>query len=88
LCLVARHTFLAGQTVPERKAVVTAVQEVDHVGAGPVGYWGLSMGCGLGAPFVAAEPRVRAAVLGLAGSIGLAETARMSTGELVALGIR
>jgi fermentation-respiration switch protein FrsA (DUF1100 family) len=35
----------------------------------------MSMGCGLGVPFVATEPRVRAAVLGLFGSPALAETA-------------
>lgn len=29
---------------------------------------GISLGCGLGVPFVAAEPRVRAAVLGLGGA--------------------
>ena len=33
----------------------------------PVGYWGVSMGTLLGLPFVAADPRVRACVLGLAG---------------------
>jgi hypothetical protein len=33
------------------------------------------MGCGLGLPFVAAEPRVGAAVLGLQGAPVLAETA-------------
>jgi dienelactone hydrolase len=32
-----------------------------------LGYWGLSMGTGIGLRFVAAEPRVKAAVLGLAG---------------------
>ncbi len=32
-----------------------------------VGYWGLSMGTGIGLRFVASEPRVKAAVLGLAG---------------------
>jgi pimeloyl-ACP methyl ester carboxylesterase len=35
--------------------------------AGPYGYWGVSMGTLIGLPFVALEPRVRAAVLGLAG---------------------
>jgi len=36
-----------------------------------VGYWGLSMGTAIGLPFVASEPRVKAAVLGLAGLSGL-----------------
>lgn len=45
---------------------------VDDAGLGdvPVGYWGVSMGTLLGLPFVAAEPRVRACVLGLAGRTG------------------
>ncbi len=34
---------------------------------GPYGYWGVSMGTAIGLPFVAAEPRISAAVLGLAG---------------------
>ncbi|MFI9330430.1 dienelactone hydrolase family protein [Kitasatospora sp. NPDC052868] len=62
------HALLAGQSVPEWRAVLDAVQDLGSVGAGPVGYWGMSMGCGLGVPFVAAEPRVRAAVLGLNGA--------------------
>ncbi|MFI7643068.1 dienelactone hydrolase family protein [Nonomuraea sp. NPDC049400] len=75
----AMHDLLAGQTVAEWQAVLTAVQQLDHVGAGPVGYWGVSMGCGLGLPFVAAEPRVGAAVLGLLGSPTLAKTAARIT---------
>lgn len=62
------HTLLAGQSVSEWRAVVDAVQELDPVGAGPVGYWGMSLGCALGVPYVAADPRVRAAVLGLNGA--------------------
>lgn len=73
------HALVARQTVPEWRAVLDAVQELGHVGAGPVGYWGVSMGCGLGLPFVAAEPRVRAAVLGLSGAVALAETAARIT---------
>ncbi len=69
------HTLLAGQSVPEWRAVLDAVQRLDHVGAGPVGYWGLSLGCGLGVPFITAEPRIRAAVLGLNGAETSAEAA-------------
>jgi dienelactone hydrolase len=44
-----------------------------------VGYWGVSLGCGLGVPFVAAEPRVRAAVLGLGGAMASAQAAARIT---------
>ncbi|MBP0460606.1 dienelactone hydrolase family protein [Streptomyces montanisoli] len=62
------QALVARRTVPEWRAVLDAVQRLEHVGDGPVGYWGVSLGCGLGVPFVAAEPRVRAAVLGLGGA--------------------
>jgi dienelactone hydrolase len=42
-------------------------------------YWGISLGCGLGIPFVAAEPRVRAAVLGLGEAPASAEAAARIT---------
>jgi dienelactone hydrolase len=73
------QALVARQTVPEWQAVLDAVQELDHVGAGPVGYWGVSLGCGLGVPFVAAEPRVRAAVLGLGGAMASAQAAARIT---------
>jgi dienelactone hydrolase len=73
------HDLLAVQAVAEWQAVITAVQALDRVDAGPVGYWGMSLGCGLGVPLLAAEPRVRAAVLGLLGVHGLAETAARVT---------
>ncbi|MEU0651363.1 dienelactone hydrolase family protein [Streptomyces albogriseolus] len=73
------QALVARRTVPEWRAVLDAVQEVDHVGPGPVGYWGVSLGCGLGVPFVAAEPRVRAAVLGLGGALATAEAAARIT---------
>ncbi|OZV75723.1 alpha/beta hydrolase [Micromonospora echinospora] len=69
------QALVARQTVPEWRAVLDAVQQLEHVGVGPVGYWGVSLGCGLGVPFVAAEPRVRAAVLGLGGALASAEAA-------------
>ena len=46
------------------------VQSQPDVGAGPLGYWGLSMGTIYGAPFVAGEQRVVVAVLGLMGITG------------------
>lgn len=73
------QALVARQTVPEWRAVLDAVQQLEHVGAGPVGYWGVSLGCGLGVPFVAAEPRVRAAVLGLGGALASAEDAARIT---------
>lgn len=73
------QALVAQQTVLEWRAVLDAVQELDHVGAGPAGYWGVSLGCGLGVPFVAAEPRVRAAVLGLGGALASADAAARIT---------
>jgi dienelactone hydrolase len=54
--VAALHNLVAGQTVAEWQAVLTAVQRLDHVGAGPVGYWGVSLGCGLGVPRRGAGP--------------------------------
>ncbi|WP_431898881.1 dienelactone hydrolase family protein [Nonomuraea sp. bgisy101] len=73
------QALVARQTIPEWQAVLDAVQQLEHVGAGPVGYWGVSLGCGLGVPFVAAEHRVRAAVLGLGGALASAEAAARIT---------
>lgn len=53
--------------IPEWRATLHAVREVPEVGAGPVGYWGVSMGTSIGVPFLAVEPRVKCAVLGLNG---------------------
>ncbi|MFI0904222.1 dienelactone hydrolase family protein [Streptomyces sioyaensis] len=73
------QALVARRTVPEWRAVLDAVQQLGHVGTGPVGYWGVSLGCGLGVPFVAAEPRVRAAVLGLGGALASAGDAARIT---------
>ncbi|GGN36299.1 dienelactone hydrolase family protein [Streptomyces fuscichromogenes] len=73
------HGCLAPRAVADWQAVLTAVQRLDQVGVGPVGYCGMSMGCGLGLPLIAAEPRIRAAVLGLLGVHGLAEDAARIT---------
>jgi pimeloyl-ACP methyl ester carboxylesterase len=65
LQLMARRTASA---VPEWNAALDAAVGFDFVGAGgPVGYWGVSMGTAIGVPFVAQQPRITAAVFGLAG---------------------
>jgi dienelactone hydrolase len=51
----------------EWQDTLTALKQVDGVGDGPTGYWGLSMGTVIGLPFIASEPRVDCAVLGLMG---------------------
>ncbi len=56
--------------VGDWRVTLDELQHLPEVGAGPVGWWGLSMGTILGLPFVAAEPRVSAAVLGLMGLCG------------------
>jgi len=66
--IAAFQARVARQTVVEWRATLDALRQLSHVGAGPAGYWGVSLGCGLGVPFVAAEPRIRAAVLGLGGA--------------------
>jgi pimeloyl-ACP methyl ester carboxylesterase len=58
----------SGKAVPEWKAALDLAQTFDFVGAtGPVGYWGVSMGTAIGVPFVSTEPRISAAIFGLAG---------------------
>ena len=72
------------EMIGDWKATLGALQTQPEIGAGPVGYWGLSMGTIYGLPFVAAEPRVVVAVLGLMGVMGptggrLAEDAKRIT---------
>lgn len=65
---LARMAERTRQAVPEWNAALDAAQTFDFVGAGgPVGYWGVSMGTVIGVPFVAQQPRITCAVLGLAG---------------------
>jgi dienelactone hydrolase len=60
--------------VEDWKATLDALQKVEEIGVGRVGYWGLSMGTMFGLPFVAAEPRIEVAVFGLMGTkIGMGE---------------
>ena len=65
---VAAMRRVSGQHVAEWKAVLDGVEDLPEVGPGPTGYWGVSMGTMFGTHMVAAEPRITAAVLGLAAS--------------------
>lgn len=56
--------------IEDWKATIDALQKLDGIGSGPLGYWGLSMGTMIGLPLVAAEPRIQVAVLGLMGGRG------------------
>ena len=56
------------KAVPEWKAALDAAQTISFIGRHErIGYWGVSMGTGIGVPFVAEEPRIKCAVFGLAG---------------------
>lgn len=57
------------EMVRDWRLALRMISELPEVDAGPVGYWGLSMGTIYGAPFVAAEPRISVAVLGLMGLV-------------------
>ncbi|MBA2607585.1 MAG: alpha/beta hydrolase [Actinobacteria bacterium] len=57
----------AQAAVAEWQATIDAVQELDNVGDGPTGYWGVSMGTMFGVPLLAVEKRISCAVLGLMG---------------------
>jgi pimeloyl-ACP methyl ester carboxylesterase len=63
---------LVAETVPEWQATLDALLKL---GYGPVGYCGTSMGTAIGMPLTAREPRIAAAVFGLAGLDSLAEAA-------------
>src|ERR1700761_5653969 len=77
--LVAMHDLLADQAVADWQRVIGALQDLDRVDGGAIGYWGVSRGTGRALPLLAAEPRIRAAVLGLLGLPGLAEAAAKVT---------
>ncbi len=56
--------------VADWAATLDALQSLPDLGASPVGWWGVSMGTIIGLPVVAADRRIRAAVLGLMGLTG------------------
>jgi len=73
--LVGTHNGgLADRAVPEWRALLDALPEYERIG-----YAGVSLGTQIGLRLVAAEPRINAAVLGLAGGQGLLEVAARVT---------
>ena len=68
----------------EWMAVVDEIQKIDYVGQGPVGYWGVSMGTRFGVPVVAADSRIKAAILGLFGLFDKGLTADSGFGKAAA----
>lgn len=73
------NTDLAQRTVPEWRALLAGLLAVPEIGEAPVGYWGLTLGTGIGVRLVAEEPLVRAAVFGLFWPSTLLEAARRIT---------
>src|SRR3569832_1754117 len=56
------------RAVPEWKAALDTTLAFDFVAhTTQIGYWGVSMGTAIGVPFLSEEPRIKCAVLGLAG---------------------
>jgi dienelactone hydrolase len=76
---IARYNAAqAERAVPEWRATLDALQAQPGLD-GPVGFWGVSMGSATGVPLAAAEPRIAAAVFGLAGHETLAAAAARVT---------
>ena len=83
--LVARYNAeQAERAVPEWRATLDALRDQPGLD-GPVGFWGVSMGSATGVPLAAAEPRITAAVFGLAGHETLAAAAARVTIPLLFL---
>ena len=77
---VGIHIDLAARAVPEWQATLDALQELPEIGTdGPVGFWGIMQGTGIGVPLTAIEPRITAAVFGCLGHESLIEAAARIT---------
>jgi dienelactone hydrolase len=63
--------------VEDWRAMLDQLVAMPEVDAGAIGWYGISMGTAYGLPFVASEPRIRAAVLGMWG------TSRVNSQRLV-----
>ncbi|MFQ6398854.1 alpha/beta hydrolase [Nocardia sp. KC 131] len=78
--VVEFHIDLAARAVPEWQATLDALQGLPEIGVeGPIGFWGIMQGTGIGVPLVAVESRITAAVFGCLGHESLAEAAARIT---------
>ncbi|HEY3942873.1 MAG TPA: dienelactone hydrolase family protein [Acidimicrobiales bacterium] len=68
--LWAADPTMTDRMVADWRATIDALECLEGIGPGPVGYWGLSMGTILGLPLAAADRRIGVAVLGLMGLTG------------------
>jgi uncharacterized protein YqgC (DUF456 family) len=49
---------MTDEMVADWVGALDGLRELDELGGGRVGWWGVSMGTIIGLPFVAAEPRI------------------------------
>jgi pimeloyl-ACP methyl ester carboxylesterase len=71
---------VASYLIPDWQTTLDALEKLGSVGdSQPVGYYGLSQGCEMGIRLVAAEPRIKVAVLGLIGNDWLTDVAARVT---------
>lgn len=78
--VVRYNAHLAELAVPEWQSTLDTLQKLPEIGPdAPVGYYGINMGTAIGIPFVAAEPRIKAAVFGQHWPDALTEHARRIT---------
>jgi len=68
--LWAGEPTMTDEMVADWQLTIDHLHALEEVGAGPTGWWGLSMGTILGLPVVAADRRIEVAVLGLMGLTG------------------
>jgi dienelactone hydrolase len=61
---------MTDEMVADWVGALDGLLDLDELGSCRIGWWGVSMGTIIGLPFVAAEPRIDAAVLGLMGLTG------------------
>ena len=66
--LWAADPDMADEMVGDWTCALDALSDLEEVGTGPVGWWGLSMGTIIGVPLIAACSRIEVAVLGLMGT--------------------